>query len=368
MRYKVKSQLYSDREAIKQGILDDCGPSSVAAAVSWAAGYLVEFSAPDGVAAKAKATGRTEKQGVSDNGSSLADLIKTARVLGAEARFAKSWDDAMAAAKAGAAIGVWVQAPKGYPTHARSFWHKRWEKWWGPGGKGHAKDPKHFAAGYGHMTSAGWCADHGWQWADPTQDDRNPAEQYGYKVTEAELRAIASGKPGPDWKHLIIITANALRAKHAPAAPAVGTVALQSTESKPAPVVGLKSYATAPGHAIKPVDTVALQSTESKPAPAPAATQQPPLVDQAAMMRVAEGLVRRLQQGGTTMNDLKSAAWDAIRAAISTSIAVFLGLGVSIFDLNGDGAKAIAASAIAAGLLVLQKWLDEDNTKYGLKR
>ena len=362
MRYKVKSQLYSDQEAIKSGILDDCGPSSVAAAVSWAAGYLVEFSAPDGVAAKAKATGRAEKQGVSDNGSSLADLIKTARVLGAEARFAKSWDDAMAAAKAGAAIGVWVQAPKGYPAHAKSFWHKRWEKWWGPGGKGHAKDPKHFAAGYGHMTSAGWCADHGWQWADPTQDDRNPAEQYGYKVTEAELRAIASGKPGPDWKHLIIITANALRAKHAPA---VGTVAAQSTESTApvAPEPTVKVAAPTPA-----VGTVAMQSTESKPAPAPAAAQKPPLVDQAAMMRVAEGVVRRLQQGGTGMNDFKAAAWDAIRAAISTSIAVFLGLGVSIFDLNGEGTKAIAASAIAAGLLVLQKWLDEDNTKYGLKR
>jgi hypothetical protein len=224
--------LYSDREAIKQGILDDCGPSSVAAAVSWAAGYLVEFSAPDGVAANAKATGRTEKQGVSDNGSSLADLIKTARVLGAEARFAKSWDDAMAAAKAGAAIGVWVQAPKGYPQHAKSFWHRRWEKWWWI----KQKQPTRT---YGHMTSAGWCADHGWQWADPTQDDRNPAEQYGYKVTEAELRAIASGKPGPDWKHLIIITANALRAKHAPAAPAVGTVALQST----VPTAGLGARA-----------------------------------------------------------------------------------------------------------------------------
>ena len=360
MRYKVKSQLYSDQEAMKQGILDDCGPSSVAAAVSWAAGYLADFSAPDGVAAKAKATGRVEKQGVSDNGSSLDELIKTARVLGAEARFAKSWDDAMTAAKAGAALGVWVQAPKGYPTHARSFWHKRWEKWWGPGGKGHAKDPKHFAAGYGHMTSAGWCADHGWQWADPTQDDRNPAEQYAFKVSEDELRAIASGKPGPDYKHLIIITANALRAKHAPATqqpvtPAAPTaVATQQPVKVAAPTAPVAQQPVTPAAPTAP----ATQSTAKATA----------LVDQAAMMRVAEGLLGRLQQGGTTMNDLKAAAWDAIRAAISTSIAVFLGLGVSIFDLNGDGAKAIAASAIAAGLLVLQKWLDEDNTKYGLKR
>ncbi|CAB4194545.1 hypothetical protein UFOVP1252_120, partial [uncultured Caudovirales phage] len=68
LRYRVKSQLYSDQEAIKQGILDDCGPSSMAAAVSWVFKYTPghDYSASEGVAAKAKATGRVEKQGVSD--------------------------------------------------------------------------------------------------------------------------------------------------------------------------------------------------------------------------------------------------------------------------------------------------------------
>ena len=94
--FKVKSQL--DHEE-KGGILDDCGPSSVAAAVSWAFKYTKDFSAADGIAAKEKATGHKDKQGVSDNGSSLGDLIKSARVLGAEARFAKSWEDVVNSAE-----------------------------------------------------------------------------------------------------------------------------------------------------------------------------------------------------------------------------------------------------------------------------
>ena len=58
---------------------------------------------------------------------------------------------------------------------------------------------------------------------------------------------------------------------------------------------------------------------------------------------------------------------DAAKAAITTSIAVFLGMGISIFDLTGDGAKAIAAAGISAGLIVLQRWLDRGNTDYGLQ-
>lgn len=210
MKYKVKSQL--DHEE-KGGILDDCGPSSVAAAVSWAFKYAPgkDYSAADGIKAKEKATGHVDKQGVSDNGSSLADLIKTARVLGAEARWATSWEDMVAAAKAGAGIGVWVQQPIGFPDVEISAWHRKWAKWWGPGGGGYKKDPKHYKAGYGHMTSAAWCADHGWQWACPTRSGKG-AEEFGVRVTEEQLKQIADSKRvsgahnAPPYKHVIIIT------------------------------------------------------------------------------------------------------------------------------------------------------------------
>ena len=208
MKFNVKSQL---EHVEKGGILDDCGPSSVAAAVAWASKYKVDPSAGDGIKAKTKATGKIDKQGVSDNGSSLADLIKTARVMGATARWAKSWDDVVASATRGAGIGVWVQQPVGYPVGLEiSEWHKRWEKWWGPKGGGGKKDPKHIKLGYGHMTAAGWDPVEGWQWACPTRSGKGK-EKFAVKVTEAQLKEIADSKrvakksKGLPHKHVIII-------------------------------------------------------------------------------------------------------------------------------------------------------------------
>ena len=70
--YRVKSQLYADAEAQVKGaanqILDDCTWSSAAAAVSWASGYTVDYSAAQGVAAFEKATGRKDVQGKNDAG------------------------------------------------------------------------------------------------------------------------------------------------------------------------------------------------------------------------------------------------------------------------------------------------------------
>jgi hypothetical protein len=208
MKFKVKSQL---DHVEKGGILDDCGPSSVAALVAWASKYKVDPSAGDGINAKAKATGFVEKQGVSDNGSSLADLIKTAKVMGATARWAKSWDDVVASATRGAGIGVWVQQPVGYPLGVEiSEWHKRWLKWWGPKGGGWKKDPNHIKKGYGHMTAAGWDSVEGWQWACPTRSGKGK-EQFAVKVTEAQLKQIADSKrvagksKGLPHKHVIIV-------------------------------------------------------------------------------------------------------------------------------------------------------------------
>lgn len=202
MKFKVKSQL---DHVEKGGILDDCGPSSMAAAVAWASKYKVDPSAGDGIKAKAKATGFVEKQGVSDNGSSLPDLIKTAKVLGATARYAKSWDDVVASAHRGAALGIWVQQPVGYPVGVEiSEWHKKWQKYWTK------TDPKHIKAGYGHMTAAGWDPVEGWQWCCPTRSGKGK-EQFAVKVTEAQLKEIADSKrvAGKDkalpHKHVIII-------------------------------------------------------------------------------------------------------------------------------------------------------------------
>jgi hypothetical protein len=63
------------------------------------------------------------------------------------------------------------------------------------------------AAGYGHLTSAGYDSEaQTLVFADPTFDERVPKEQYAVPVTEAELKAIASGKPGSPASHIVIVT------------------------------------------------------------------------------------------------------------------------------------------------------------------
>jgi hypothetical protein len=199
MKFKVKSQL---DHVEKGGILDDCGPSSTAAAVAWASKYVVDPSAGDGINAKAKATGFVEKEGVSDNGSSLGDLIKTAKELGAKARYAKSWDDVVLSAHRGAGLIVWVQQAVDYPPVEISEWHKKWQNYW------LKKDKKHIADGYGHMTAACWDAADGWQWACPTRSGKGK-EKLGVVVTEEQLKQIAASKKkitgGAAHKHVVIV-------------------------------------------------------------------------------------------------------------------------------------------------------------------
>ena len=199
MKFKVKSQL---DHVEKGGILDDCGPSSTAAAVAWASKYVVDPSAGDGIKAKATATGFVEKEGVSDNGSSLGDLIKTAKELGAKARYAKSWDDVVLSAHRGAGLLVWVQQAVDYPPVEISEWHKKWQNYW------LKKDKKHIADGYGHMTAACWDAADGWQWACPTRSGKGK-EKLGVVVTEEQLKQIAASKKkitgGAAHKHVVIV-------------------------------------------------------------------------------------------------------------------------------------------------------------------
>lgn len=198
MKLKIKSQLpYVE----KGGILDDCGPCSVAAAVSWVNGYAPEFTGMDGIKAKEKATGIVDQQGVSDNGSSLPQLAKAAKVLGADSRYAKNWDDVLAAGKKGHAVIINVQAPKGYPIQAISSWNKKFAEYWGK------KDPKVVKAGYGHMTCAAWHKDLGWQFADPTFSGKGK-EEFAALITEEDLKSIASSKgdkSGPHVRCLIVM-------------------------------------------------------------------------------------------------------------------------------------------------------------------
>ncbi len=348
MRYLIKSQLYSDAESQLKGskqILDDCTWASCAAAITWASKGELNPSAADAVAVMKQVTGRKDVQGKSDNGGSQPEAIKVIAKLGGKARYAKSWNDVVTAAKSGAALLIHVQQPVGYPAGIKiSAWHDRWFKWWSK------HKPEKIVAGYGHMVSSAWCEDHGFQFACPTRDERTAAEKYAVPVTESQLRQIANSKVKAgkgykvDYKTVLIVTHPGKK---------VTTV----LSPAPTPVVANPKPAAASPKIVRPE-----------------IVQEPPKklkrninADVATAIRIVQKI--GISKGDQTMREqIVAAALDALQAALSTAIAVFLGLGVSIFDLTGDGAKAVAASAISAGLLVLQRWLDEDNSAYGRTR
>ena len=370
MQYRVKSQLYSDAEAQKKkgAILDDCGPSSAAAAVSWASGYTADFSAADGVAAKATATGRKEKQGVSDNGSSLPELIKTVKVLGGSARPAKSWADAMEAGRQGAALIIWVQQAVGYdPAVKISKWHEVWKSYW------NKTDPKIVKAGYGHMTSAGWSQDLGWQWACPTRDDRKKSEQFAVQVTEAQLRAIASSKvkvkqAGADYKCVVIVTHPGKVAEVPVVAPAsapapASTIVVQAPISHPKEVAMPKVTKTAA--TIADAEAALLRvDWDDKSKEAVSA-----LVAAAKASNGKKGLRAKITAslswivGNTGIDEM---IIEALRTGIGTALALLLATGSQLTKLDADQADMILAGAIAACLQVIVRALNPDDPKFGV--
>ena len=380
--YRVKSQLYADAEAQQKGakqILDDCTWSSCAAAVSWASGYTVDYTAAQGVAAFEKATGRKDKQGVSDAGGSLAEAVKTIAVLGGKARYAKSWDDAMAAAKQGAALMVWVQQPVGYPTDIHiSKWHDVWVKWYTK------TDPAHLKAGYGHMTSAGWCADHGWQWACPTRDEKVNAEKYGVPVTEAQLRQIANSKVkakkvAVDYKCLLIVTHPGKVAAPAPAAtPVVAPAPVVVPVSAPAPAPTI--VVQAPHSHAKEVPMAKSTKTAAVIADAEAALQRVDWDDKGkeAINALVEAAKAANGKKGFRAKAAASLGWivantgidemviEALRTGLGTGLAIALASGSQITRLDADQADMIFAGAIAACLQVIVRALNPDDPKFGI--
>lgn len=376
--YRVKSQLYADAEAQVKGaanqILDDCTWSSCAAAVSWASGYAVDYSAAQGVAAFEKATGRKDKQGVNDAGGSLKEAVQTIAVLGGKARYAKSWDDAMTAAKGGAALMVWVQQPVGYPTDVHiSKWHDVWKKWWTK------KDPAHLKAGYGHMTSAAWCEDHGWQWACPTRDDKQAAEKYGVPVTEAQLRQIANskvkaGKVAADYKCLLIVTHPG---KVAAPPPVAAPVVAPAPTPAPTPKIAVeapRSHAEPRkvAQGTKTPDAVQAQLDQlGKTDWGAVAADGLAVLNAAAAATGKEKGMNRILAGlkyiaaNTQIDEI---ALDFVKTFLTVSISVALGLGIPLLDIQGGDFRTIVSAGLASGLGIVVKALDRDNSAYGLKR
>ena len=393
MKYRVKSQLYSDAEAQLKGakqILDDCTWSSCAAAVSWASGYEVDYSAAQGVEAMKKVTGRKDVQGKSDNGGSLAEAVKVIAHLGGKARYAKSWEDAVTAAKAGAALMVWVQQPIGYPPEIRiSKWHDRWVKWWTKNA------PEKIKAGYGHMTSAGYGEVDGvdtFQWCCPTRDERDPAEKYAVPVTESQLHTIVKSKMRArkltaDFKALLIVT---YPKKAAAPAPVAAPVAVPEPVVAPAPVdagarvaVAEQPKAATPTREVQPL-TASTTPEPKKPSAVDAQLEALGKVDfgavagrafnaasgaaaAAAKVKGAPAKMMTFLQYIKDNTGIDEALIEFVRTFVTVSISVALGLGIPLLDINGGDFRTVVSAGLASGLQVLVKYLDPKNTAFGIK-
>ena len=382
MKYKVKSQLYADAEAQLKGskqVLDDCTWSSCAAAVSWASGYTVDYTAAQGVAAFEKATGRIDKQGISDAGGSLKEAAQTIAVLGGKARYAKSWEDAVAAAKSGAALMVWVQQPVFYPAGVPiSKWHDGWKRYWTK------IDPKKITDGYGHMTSAGYDPVDGWQWACPTRDEKAAAEKYGVPVTEAQLRQIANSKVkakkvAVDYKCLLIVTHPGKVSAPAPAAaPVVAPAPVVVPVSAPAPAPTI--VVQAPHSHAKEVPMAKSTKTAAVIADAEAALQRVDWDDKGkeAISALVEAAKASNGKKGFRAKAAASLGWivantgidemviEALRTGLGTGLAIALASGSQITRLDADQADMIFAGAIAACLQVIVRALNPDDPKFGI--
>jgi len=340
---KLKIVTQTDNIEKGNGWMDDCGPATLMAAANFLTGST--YNSKDGVKFLTK-VGRKDIEG-QGTPTSLLQLVKAAPLVGLKPKYAKSWDEVVAALKAGAVVGINVQQAKGYPaTVPMSVWHKKHQK----------RSP---GKTYGHMTCAAMVGGKV-QWADPTMTGKGK-ETYAVVVSIADLKAIAASKGDAPHKRCLIFTA------------------AQKKLSAPAPTAVLSSQIVPVSSSALVATTLAAQTTSKTPVqadlrpvePQKPATQGKTAVDTILALQVAQGIVGKIKvtKGDKTMKDqIIAASLDAIQAALSTAIAVFLGLGVSIFDLDGEGAKAIAASAISAALLVLQRWLDEDNAKYGRTR
>jgi hypothetical protein len=272
---------------------------------------------------------------------------------------------------------VWVQQPVGYPAGVPiSKWHDGWKRYWTK------TDPKKVTDGYGHMTSAGWCEDHGWQWACPTRDEKVNAEKYGVPVTEAQLRQIANskvkaGKVGADYKCLLIVTHPGKVAAPAPVAtPVVAPVVVPVSAPVPAPTIVVQAPQSNP----KEVPMAKSTKTAAVIADAEAALQRvdwddkgkeafSALVEAAKASNGKKGLRAKLRAsiGWIIANTgIDEMVIEALRTGLGTGLAIALASGSQITRLDADQADMIFAGAIAACLQVIVRALNPDDPKFGI--
>jgi hypothetical protein len=195
--------------------MDDCAPSSLAAAANWVLGTAL--TSKDGMKLVARA-GRKDRDGFGDP-TTFPQIEKGASYIGLTVTWATSWKQVEAALlDESCALLVSVDQPKGYPASVRlSKWAAAHKK--RTGGKA-----------YGHLTAAVG-GPLGAQWADPTMSGKG-TEKQAIDITVADLRQIAASKDAAKpWRSIRIVRAKKSK-------PAITPIAASLPVEEPvAPVV-----------------------------------------------------------------------------------------------------------------------------------
>ena len=165
----MKLRVYSQLPYAEKGLIDDCGPSALAAAIAFSSKGLLDPGVKASIDAAGKA-GRVDRFGKSD-GTSFAQIVAAGKYLGASVVVAPTWAKALSSMKAGNAILVAFRAPLATPKNAISIWQK-----------GNAK--RHPGHSYAHLATMAW-VDGAIVCADPTMSGKG-VEEFGVPITEAE--------------------------------------------------------------------------------------------------------------------------------------------------------------------------------------
>ena len=170
MPLQVRSQLpYAE----KGGVIDDCGPASLAIAIDYVNKYTTTTTVERAIEA-AKKAGRVDVKG-EGNGTTFAQLKKAGLVLDRTLRYTSpsTWTAVAKACAKGAALIVCSNPPYAIPKRVWSGWALARAKRGDNSSYGH-----YFVFAYEEGT---------WLYADPTQKDG----QVGKRITEDEARTIA---------------------------------------------------------------------------------------------------------------------------------------------------------------------------------
>jgi hypothetical protein len=348
------------------GMMDDCAWASLAAIANHITGSNLDCG--DGIAIGEK-VGRHDRDGKGD-GSSLAQMKKAAPLVGLKARYPKSWDDVVAAlANPDCALALSVQQPIGYPDSVMpiSKWHKNS---WAPWAKVH--DPKGFKSGYGHLTAAAGHAT-GAQWACPTRSGKG-AEALAQPLSVDDLRKIASSHGDTPHKRVLIFSALNKDAAQ------INVDASQAAQEarQPEKATGVPSTAQQGSTSRKSGSQSDLARSQAALKDAMAhinwseATANGLAISKAALAAAGKG---------STMSKIKNALayianntqldemlLDATRSFVLVSISVALGLGIPLLQIDGPNWSVVLSAGLASALQVIVKFLDPDNSAYGITK